>query len=346
MIRAPQLVGALLIVLLSLVAPASSREFYVASWNVENLFDTVDDPSVEGDEEFTPNAPKKWTPERLDTKLNNLARAISKMNDGRGPDVLGVCEVENRDVLEMLVAKLAPLKRTYEIVHKDSPSGRGIDCAILYDAAVFQLLDKKFHFVDAAHTRDIVEAQLRCNGADLFVFMDHWPSRHNDEWQRCLAATVLRRRLDALLAADPNADFVLLGDFNDETENVSLAKFLLVAPTQENLPAGWLFDSAAHIKHDGKGTFVYENKWDLLDHVIISPGLLDNHGYRWKPNSTVRIDFPELIFKPRFPGAIERPNGSYNRDTFFEKGYSDHLPVGTVIVHEGTPGQENAAAGR
>jgi predicted extracellular nuclease len=317
---------------LSFSSSLSGREFYIASWNVENLFDTVDDPGLEGDEEYTPEAPKKWTPERLDIKLNNQAKIISKMNGGRGPDVLGVCEVENRTVVEMLVAKLAPLGRKYEIVHQDSPSDRGIDCALIYDANIFQLVDHQFHFVDAAKTRDIVEARLRHDGADLYVFMDHWPSRGNDEWQRCLAAAVLRKRLDAILAADPKADFLLLGDFNDESENVSLTKFLLVAPTPENLPAGSLVDTAAHIQVEGTGTFVYENKWDLLDHIIISPGLLDNAGYHWKPNSTERIDFPELIFKPNFPGAIERPNASFNRDRFFEKGYSDHLPVGCVIV--------------
>jgi predicted extracellular nuclease len=332
MVRSMFILVITLVAMLSTVDIASSREFFIASWNVENLFDTVDDPNLEGDEEFTPDAAKQWTPERLETKLKNLAKAISKMNSGRGPDVLGLCEIENRKVVEMLVAKLAPLNRKYEIVHKDSPSDRGIDCAIVYDANVFELVDHKFHFVDASKTRDIVEVQLRHDGADLYVFMDHWPSRGNDEWQRCLAANVLRKRLDAVLAADPNADILLLGDFNDETDNVSMTKFLFVSPTQENLPAGSLFDTAAHIREQGKGTFVFDNKWDLLDHIIISPGLLDNSGYHWKPNSTERIEFAELLFKPRFPGVIERPNGSYNKDTFFEKGYSDHLPVACVIV--------------
>jgi endonuclease/exonuclease/phosphatase family metal-dependent hydrolase len=332
MFRSACLIASLVVVCVYSSSRTLGSEFYIASWNVQNLFDTVDDPNLEGDEEFTPDAPKQWTPERLGIKLKNLATAISKMNGGRGTDVLGLCEVENRHTVEMLVAKLAPLNRKYEIVHKESPSDRGIDCAIIYDANVFQLVDHKFHFVDAAKTRDIVEARLRHEGADLYVFMVHWPSRGNDEWQRCLAANVLRKRLDAILAADPKADCILLGDFNDETDNVSMTKFLLVAPKQESLPAGTLFDTTAHIREEGKGTFVFDNKWDLLDHIIISPGLLNNGGYHWKPNSTERIDFPELFFKPRFPGSIERPNGSYNRDTFFEKGYSDHLPVGAVLV--------------
>jgi endonuclease/exonuclease/phosphatase family metal-dependent hydrolase len=320
--------------LISLVTASFSLadEFYIAGWNLENLFDTLDDPTVEQDEEYTPEAPKKWTPERLEIKLNNQAKIISKMNGGRGPDVLGVCEVENRQVVEMLVAKLAPLGRKYEIVHQDSPSDRGIDCAIVYDANVFELVDHKFHFVDAAKTRDIVEAKLRHDGADLYVFMDHWPSRGNAEWQRCLAAAVLRKRLDAILAADPKADFVLLGDFNDELANVALEKFLLVATSPDKLPEGTLYDTSAPIKAQQKGTYVYENAWELIDHVIISPGLLDSAGYHWKPGSTERIEFPELFFHPRFPGAIPRPSKSYSDDDFHKDGYSDHLAVGCVIA--------------
>src|ERR1041384_4656024 len=114
---------------------AQADEFFIGSWNLENLFDTKDDPSVKGDEDYTPESAKHWTKERLDIKLKNLAKIISKMNDGKGPDVLGVCEIENRQVVEMLVEKLNPLGRKYEIVHKDSPSERGIDCAIIYDSA-------------------------------------------------------------------------------------------------------------------------------------------------------------------------------------------------------------------
>ena len=142
-------------------------EFFIGSWNLENLFDTKDDPSVKGDEEYTPESAKHWTKERLDIKLKNLAKIISKMNDGKGPDVLGVCEVENRQVVEMLVEQLKSLGRKYEIIHKDSPSERGIDCAIIYDSSVFTLVEPQFHHVDADNTRDIVEAKLKRNGNDL-----------------------------------------------------------------------------------------------------------------------------------------------------------------------------------
>jgi endonuclease/exonuclease/phosphatase family metal-dependent hydrolase len=310
---------------------ARADEFFIGGWNLENLFDTKDDPSVKGDEQYTPESAKHWTKERLDIKLTNLAKVISKMNDGKGPDVLGICEVENRDVAQMLVEKLKSLGRKYEIVHQDSPSERGIDCAIIYDSAVFTLDTPQFHHVDAGDTRDIVEAKLRRNGNNLYVFMDHWPSKFHDESFRDKAADVLRKRIDSLLAADPKVDIIALGDFNDEPDEDALKSHLRAAKTEDHLPPGALLDTTAPIKADGKGTIVYKNKWELLDHVIISPGLLDTAGFHWKKGSTRRIDFPELIFHPRGKDQIDRPNQSYTRNDFHKTGYSDHLPVGCTI---------------
>src|SRR5215475_15851249 len=229
---------------------ARAEEFFVGSWNLENLFDTKDDPSVKGDEEFTPESAKHWTKERLDIKLTNLAKVISKMNDGKGPDVLGVCEVENRDVVEMLVEKLKSLGRKYEIIHKDSPSERGIDCAIIYDSAVFTLDAPQFHHVDAGDTRDIVEAKLKRNGNDLYVFMDHWPSKFHDESFRDKAADVLRGRIDALIAADPKADIIAVGDFNDEPDDEAIKDHLRATKSDDDLSAGKLLDTTAPIKAD------------------------------------------------------------------------------------------------
>jgi endonuclease/exonuclease/phosphatase family metal-dependent hydrolase len=324
------------LMLVTLLASSSASlsladEFHATFWNVENLFDLEDDPAVELDEEFTPESPKRWTAERLDRKLNNLASIIRKLNSGRGPDMLGLCEVENRKVVELLVAKLVPLGRRYEIVHQDSPSDRGIDCALIFDAGVFELVESKFHFVDAEKTRDIVEARLRHDGADLWVFVNHWPSRNNDECQRVKAAGVLRARLNAILAADASADCLLVGDFNDEPDNVSLKDHLRSARTPENLPVGALYDTTAPIAGAGKGSYVWDNHWELIDHIIISPGLLETSGFEWKPGSSRRVEYPELFFHPNFPGAIPRPSRSYTRDDFHARGYSDHLAVECVL---------------
>jgi len=313
-------------------AQAGGDEFVIASWNLENLFDTADDPAVDGDEEYTPDKPKKWTKERLDIKLKNQANVISKMKDGKGPDVLGVCEIENRKVLEMLVEKLAPLGRKYEIVHKDSPSERGIDCAILFDSAIFKLADSKFHHVDAGKTRDIVEADLTRRDKTLYVFMDHWPSRHHEPPTRAKAGDTARKRLDEILAKDPKADIIMLGDFNDEPIDPSIKDHLRAATTAANLPTGTMLDTTAHIKAEGKGTFVYQNKWDQLDHIVVSPGLLDSTGFQWKDGSSQAVEFPELFYQPNYPDALKRPSTSYTKDMFHKNGYSDHLPLNCVII--------------
>ena len=326
---------AALILSLAAILPASTahaEDLFVASWNCENLFDTADDPKVNGDEEYTPESPKKWTKERLGIKLTNLSSIISKMNDGKGPDVIGLCEIENRKVVELLVEMLHPLGRKYEIVHQDSPSERGIDCAIVFDSAVFALSEPKFHHVDAENTRDIVEAKLRRKDHDLYVFMNHWPSRHHDSSFREKAAEVARKRIDEILAADPKADIIMLGDFNDEPSDPSLKDHLRTVSSAENLPADAMLNTTAHIKADGKGTFVYENKWDQLDHIIISPGLLDASGFRWKDGSSHIVEFPELFYQPKYPGVIKRPSTSYTRSDFHKNGFSDHLPLTCILV--------------
>lgn len=325
--------AALLLFALSLfhVPKLHADDLVIASWNCENLFDTEDDPNVKGDEEYTPESPKKWTKEKLDIKLTNLGSIIKKMNDGKGPDVLGVCEVENRKVLEMLVEKLQPLGRKYEIIHKDSPSERGIDCAIIYDSAVFSLADSKFHHVDAGDTRDIVEAKLHRKDNDLYVFMDHWPSRFHDEAARDKAGDTARKRIDEILATDPKADIMMLGDFNDESTDESIKDHLRTATTSDNLPAGTMFDTTAKIKESGSGTFFYKGHWDMLDHILISPGLLDHAGFHWKEGSSERLEYPELFYQPKFPNAKKIPSASYTRNEFHENGYSDHLPVECVI---------------
>ncbi len=114
-----------------------------------------------------------------------------------------------------------------------------------------------------------------------------------------MAATVLRKRLDEILAVDPKADFVLVGDFNDEPDNVSIAKFLRVAKTPEKAVDGTLYDTTAHLAAEGKGTLVYDDRWELIDHIIISPGLLHGNSFTWKSGSSQRLEFPELFFHLR-----------------------------------------------
>ena len=318
---------------LSLVRPAGVRaeEFFIAHWNVENLFDTVDDPNVSGDEEFTPDSPKHWDDKRLETKVDNLSKIICKMNDGHGPDVLGLCEVENRKVVEMLVAKLGTLGRDYQIVHKDSPSERGIDCALVYDAKVFKLADSKFHHVDAGNTVHRRSQAGERRGAALCVCR---PSAGPDARRgpaQCRRGRAAPRRnpgrrperLTRLRSA---------GDFNEDPDSVALKDHLHAVDSSDQMPAGAVFDTSSLVHAAGKGTFVWDDKWQMLDHIILMPGMLDEAGYHWKADSSQPVEFPEQLFHSKREGAIDSPSKSYSKNNFHTDGYSDHLPVSCTIV--------------
>ena len=312
----------LLILVLCLPASsASAEETFVAFWNVENLFDTVDDPNVEGDEEFTPTGPNKWTEERLAIKLANLTKVISKMNGGKGPDVLGLAEIENRKVIELLIAKLQPLGRDYKIVHKDSPSGRGIDCGLIYDAKVFTEVSSKFHHVEAETTRDIVEAELKRGDASLFVFVNHWPARSHPESFRVTAGKTLRTRIDQILAADPETDILAIGDFNDHPTDEGIKTTLGTVAAASEAVGGKLLNTSFSTTPDAtNGTYVYKNKWEIIDQIVLSPGLLKAPGFRWKEGSSkTLLVMPEQLFDPS-GSAIPRPNRSYSGPIFHATG--------------------------
>ena len=316
-------------------------ELFIASYNVENLFDTVDDPDVEDDEEFTPTGAKAWTDARLTKKIENLSAVIKKMNADKGPDVLGICEIENLDVIKRLAKAMATPGRKYSVVHMDSPSGRGIDCAIIYDAARLRLVSSAFHAIgDPAEapmfvpltTRFSVEALFDVGGKRLTVFMNHWPSRGNPATQRSAAAKVVRARLDQLLAADPLADVIVMGDLNDHPTDASVKDDLKTTDNSTVLTEGRFFNTMAAIAAmPNRGTYVFENKWETIDHIIVSPGLLTAAGFKWKADSTTEVKFPEQIFTPKDAKQIPRPNRMYSGNLYHESGISDHLPVACIL---------------
>lgn len=322
------LVAAVVISLSLIPQLGAAGELGLAFWNVENLFDTVDDPQTEGDEEFTPDQPKAWTKTRLELKLKNLARVIGDMNSGRGPDVLGLCEIENRAVLDMLVQQLEKTGRKYGIVHEDSTSYRGIDCALLYDTRTVKLDRSRIHRVKKFPTRDILEARFTSGGQPFFVFVNHWPSRRNPDENRIEVAKLLRQRIDQLLKSNPAIDFAVIGDLNDTPVNTSVGKTLRTWSDPDDLRPGVLLNSMWNLHQDpNAGTYVFRNKWDVLDHIILSPGMLDDQGVSWIRDSTQTVKADYQMYVSQNPGSIPKPSRSYLGPRFFGNGYSDHLPV-------------------
>jgi predicted extracellular nuclease len=306
----------------------------IVSYNVENLFDTIDDKRVI-DEEFLPDGKLKWNSERYRVKLDHLVEAIT-MNLPENPIVIGLVEIENKGVLMDLKKHGRLGKTNYEIAHKDSPDARGIDCGLLYDKSTFKLLKMEslkvaIDSIPDFKTRDIlyVKGQLE-GGKIIHFFVNHWPSRRggeNSEIRRIQAATVARAKVDQILKADPKANIVLMGDFNDHPDNVSIKDILKAkAVTDANADLVDLFEDDHKA---GKGTHNYKGEWGVLDHFIISKALYNGTaGIALSPNDGKIVYEDKLLFTQK--DGSKKPSTTYGGPNYYG-GYSDHLPIQLIL---------------
>jgi predicted extracellular nuclease len=317
----------LLLFFLFQAAVVWAEDLHIATYNIENLFDAVDDPKKE-DFDRT-----KWDEEKLAIKCKNLAAVIQAMNGGKGPDILGLAEVENRAVIELMVSKIKLPQREYKVVHHESPDERGIDVAIVYDAKALKLAEEKIHPVTIQTTRDILEAKFTWGSDVLYVMMNHWPSQNNPETDRIAAAKVLRTRLDEIFKGDAAADIVCMGDFNEKLPTDSAIQDALHS-TQDVTAAkdGVLLNTGGSLlTSKERGTYVYRNEWGVLDHILVSPGLLGGKGVVWKKDSTRELREPKLLTAGKGT-QIPKPHATYSGNNFDPTGISDHLPLECLLT--------------
>ena len=306
----------------------------IVSYNVENLFDTIDDKGVI-DEEFLPDGKLKWNSERYKVKLDHLVEAIT-MNLSENPILIGLIEIENKGVLIDLKKTGRLAKTNYAIAHKDSPDARGIDCGLLYDKSAFKLIKMEnlkvsIDSIADFKTRDIlyVKGQLE-GGKIIHLFVNHWPSRRGGEGseiRRIQAAKVARAKVDAILKVDPKANIVLMGDFNDHPDNVSIQDVLKakgVADTGADLLDLFEDDHKA-----GKGTHNYKGEWGILDHFIVSKALFNgSNGIQLSPNDGKIVYEEKLLFTQK--DGSKKPSTTYGGPNYYG-GYSDHLPIQLIL---------------
>ena len=296
-----------------------TRSLKIAFWNVENLFDLIDDPTI-NDNEFSIGGKKNVTQEIYDLKLVHSAEVLADLN----ADILGICEVENRFMMEEL--NKAFTGRNYKIIHYDSPDRRGIDCALFYDDSKFTILESKQiknTLSSGKPTRDIVYVKGQFGGEILHVFVNHWPSNYGGREQaipkRAETARFVREKVEKILNEDPKAEILLMGDFNEgpNEQNIQyLSKDILI-----NLMEPF-------IGKKGVGTYVYRGQDSLLDQFIASSGLLDDKGLKIEDNAVSILDLPKY----------RQQRGKYQHYPFRfwagEKllgGYSDHLAISVKI---------------
>jgi len=253
--------------------------FRLMFYNVENYFDSYND-SLTNDEEYLPDGMRRWGYKRFVKKRNNIYKTIMAVGDMQPPALIGLCEVENRFVLNQLVYKTPFAHFDYRIVHQESPDRRGIDVALLYNPNVFQALYHtaigiRFPFSPETRTRDILYVKGLVFGSDtLHVFVNHWPSRYggelNSQPRRMYVAQVLAAKVDSIMHKNANAAIVIMGDFNDYPDNQSIQKILNAG---KNLQENRLYHLMPKASSD-LGTHKFQGEWGILDQIMVSPALI------------------------------------------------------------------------
>lgn len=315
----------------------------IAFYNLENLFDTIDDPMT-NDKDFLPDGSYGWTKEKYEEKLSNMSDVISQLGDQEngakwnGPTFLGVCEIENKSVLEDLLATPRLKDKNYGIVHYDSPDKRGIDVAFFYKKDYFKLLNSKtFKLINPEEPDKTTRDQLLVSGVydedTLHFIVNHWPSRGAPSQARENAAALCRSIVDSILGTNIDAKIFIMGDFNDSPVDKSL-NYLVHKSTKkkpEDKEVTVLFNPFTELHKKGYGTIAHRDIWSVFDMIIISPGVVNgaNNGYKYKYAD--RWDRPWLHQQSgRYKGYPLRTHAGGQ----YLGGYSDHLPVYMYITKE------------
>lgn len=334
----------LCIFLLLLYSKAFSQntpnEISVLFYNVENLFDIKNDP-LTSDDEFTPKGDRRWTYKRFLKKLNDLSKVLLNVSGWYPPELIALCEVENRYVLEKLLND-TPLQRfPYKIIHKESPDPRGIDVALLYNNEQFYPLEYQYFPLknqddSDIRTREILYVSGIVNKSDtIHLFANHWPSRYSglleSQSLRNLAARTLRNQIEILHKNHPNPKIIIVGDFNDQPTDESLSLHLdaknisesesdIIPDTRKlyNLSYPWMEDET--------GTLKYQSQWSVFDQIIVSGSLLNTEGSIFtKPEWAQIVKLPFLFENDERYGG-QKTNRTYNGFRY-QGGFSDHLPI-------------------
>ncbi|MEZ4908073.1 MAG: endonuclease/exonuclease/phosphatase family protein [Saprospiraceae bacterium] len=306
----------------------------IGFYNLENLFDTIDAPDIM-DEEFTPDGKKLWNSEKYYKKLENLSSVISDLATDKVKDgvaILGIVEIENRNVVEDLINMPKLKSRNYQIIHFESNDHRGIDIGILYQSKYFTPEFAEPVPVDIYNgdekifTRDILYVRGTYLGEKMNILVNHWPSRAGGEaktapW-RAAAASKCREIIDSISIIYPNSNFIVMGDLNDDPTNPSIRKYLYSTGNLKKIKDSELYNPFESFYDKGIGTTAYRDAWSLFDQIIINQNLTDKKG----------LDFYKAyVFNKDYLIQKKGDYKGYPLRTFvgneFLNGYSDHFPV-------------------
>lgn len=306
--------------------------FTLVFYNLENIFDTRDDPRTL-DDDFTPEGSKKWTKKRYARKLRKLARtlhAVGKSTSGKLPAVMGVAEVENKAVLRDLI-NTKPLNRyPLGIAHHDSPDERGIDTALLFDKSCFELVHSEAIPLlvynqegERDYTRDILYVLGNLNGDRVHIFVNHWPSRRSGEEEteirRLTASETLVAFMQTIKEKEADPNFLVMGDFNDGPDSRSIKQL------KNGLD---LYNPMEKLASPERGSANYRRSWSLFDQILVSHSFFN---YQKGTHSFAHANIFDAHFLTEWRGRyLGNPFRTYVGKKYLG-GYSDHFPVYVLL---------------
>ena len=320
----------------------NKNRFRIVFYNVENLFDIYND-SLTNDDEFTPEGIRSWNNHRFYKKLNNIYKVIVGIGKWEPPSVVGLCEIENRFVLNKLIYK-TPLKNLdYKIIHEESPDWRGIDVALLYrqdkfEPLYFETINIRFPFDTSKRTRDILYVKgLIADNDTIHLFVNHWPSRYGgylaSKPKREFVASVLKNKTDSVFKTNRLANILIMGDFNDDPADESLTIFLKAKSDTSELVNPGLFNLMSVYKKEWKaGTLKYKENWNVFDQIIVSDALLFGSNNLIISPERAKIYNADFLFEEDSKYLGKKPFRTYT-GAKYNDGYSDHLPVFVDVLY-------------
>lgn len=320
--------------------------YAVGFYNQENLFDTCHDEGKR-DFDFLPSGSYRWNGLKYTHKLRNMAKALADMGTdvlpGVGCAVIGLSEVENKKVLDDLTAQGPLNARGYKYVHIEGPDSRGIDCALLYNPALFTVKDAVLHpYIPAADmdstfkTRGFLTVNGEMANEPVTVIVCHWPSRFSGSPFREHGARQVKQIKDSLLQVNPNNKIFVMGDMNDDPTNASMKDVLGACGNIKDVKEGTMYNPWYNLLvKEGTGTLFYSGSWNLFDQIVMTPNLVNSDGS--KDYSTLKFYKNQIFRRDYLFNSEGKYKGTPKRTHaggIWLDGYSDHLPVVVYLLKE------------
>lgn len=308
-----------------------SQTEIIAFHNCENFFYPTDD-SLTDDNTFVFNSPRHWDWERFNLKKDLLAKTYIALSKGNLPAIIGLCEIENKQVLNALCNDTPLRKGNYGYIHYDSKDIRGMDVAMIYRKDKFTVIKSESIRIDSSliidePTRDILYVNGILDKMPLHLFVIHAPSRRNQDKNKPLRKSVfdlIYKRVKELYDKGEK-NIIIMGDLNDSPwdrtveEGFRTIKYTGHTPLLSNL-----------MKNDkGKrSSYVYSGQMLSFDQFLVTQEIQQRIDTTASPS---HVFTPDFMIDPNPNYALITPFSTY-KGYKYQGGISDHFPVFIKLV--------------